>query len=126
MSDADLAPIWKELGKVQGAQDGHEKRLDQQHADIIDMRRDIEEVKIRLDDGLKETRKEIRSDMLTFFAEQEKRLVAAFTAAQAKTERSMPVRDFIQERPYTSVGISGVVVAILNWIAPQFGVPPHP
>jgi ElaB/YqjD/DUF883 family membrane-anchored ribosome-binding protein len=126
MSDADLAPIWKELGKVQGAQDGHEKRLDQQHADIIGIRRDIEEVKIRLADGLKETRNEIRGDMLSFFAEQEKRLIEAFTSAQAKVERSVPVRDFIQERPYASIGISGVIVAVLNWFAPQLGIVPRP
>lgn len=122
MSEADLAPIWKELGRQQGVTDGHDNLHKQHHADINAIRTDIQDVRAKMAEGFKDT----NATMLACFAEQEKRLLAAFTAAEVKAERSLPVRDFIQERPYTSVGISGVIVALLNWIAPQLGLAPHP
>lgn len=117
MSDESKDDLLIKIGELRGTIGGHEKRLDQQHADIISIRTDIAEIKIGQSDA--------KSFMMQCFADQNAMLMAEIhKLANASKDRAQPVRDFIQDRPYAAVGSAGVIVALLNWIAIQFGVAP--
>jgi ElaB/YqjD/DUF883 family membrane-anchored ribosome-binding protein len=118
MSDDSKDDILIKIGELRGTINGHEKRLDQQHQDIIAIRSDIAEIKTGQSDA--------RSFMMQCFADQNAMLMAEIhKLANASKDRAQPVRDFIQDRPYAAVGSAGVIVAIINWVAIQFGVTPQ-
>lgn len=77
MTDADLAPIWKELGRQQGITEGHDTLHKQTHQDIKDIRGDIHQLQRDVNEGMKQQ----NATMLSCFAEQDKRITAAVQAA---------------------------------------------
>ena len=135
MSDDSSNEILIKIGELRGEIRGHEKRLDQQHADILRLSSELADHK---------------ATFLKCFAEADERNMRAqdktiaqlgelfavkvqLAVSQAGEEfkqhfsqhKSLPVKEFIQDRPYTAVGGAGIVVALLNWAAAQWGITAH-
>lgn len=131
--DTSNADLWKALGRMEGRQDGSEKRLDQQHQDILRLTAAMEDHKTM---------------MLRCFAEQEQRTNTAIEKsinglAESMTDKlrlvaqqaaehvlehtvngPMKIDEFIHNRPKTALALSGIVAAILTKMAVIWGIIP--
>lgn len=131
--DSNNADLWKALGRMEGRQDGSEKRLDQQHQDILRLAAAMEDHKTM---------------MLRCFAEQEMRTntaiekaigqlaesmtdkleLAAQRAAEHVLEHTvngpMKLDEFIHNRPKTALALSGLIAAVLTKMATIWGLLP--
>lgn len=116
MADTDSAQLWKELGKIQGTQDGHEKRLDQEHEDIKDLRSDIVGLRTDMAQGFKDS----ASTTAACIAELEKRI--ATIIGQHVAEIGAPGFDLgsALKKPQVigplSGGIGAVLVIVLQYL----------
>lgn len=133
MSDEGRDSILIQIGELRGSINGHDKRLDQQHADIL-------RLTAALDDH--------KSTMLKCFAEQEQRTNSSIEKAIAQLTDSMTTKlqlvaqkaaehvlehtvngpmkidEFIQNRPKTAIAVSGLVAAVLMKMASMWGLIP--
>ena len=136
MSDeASNNEILLKIGELRGEIRGHEKRLDQQHADILRLSGELADHKATFlkcfadaeDRNGKSLDRAVAhlTELFSSKVEMAAQKAAEIAVAHIAHEKTMPVKEFIQDRPYTAVGISGVVVAIMNWFATQAGIFAH-
>jgi phage shock protein A len=119
MSEESRENILIRMGELQGHIKGHEKRLDQQHADINEMRRDIADLKVALSD--------FRTYMTQCFAEQNKLLVEKIeTLVMHKVSPASALREFIETRPGTTAGISSALGVVAYCLGVMAGILPPP
>ena len=133
MSEESRDTILIQIGELRGSINGHDKRLDQQHSDILRLANALEDHK---------------STMLKCFAESEMRTnnaiekaiaqlaenmtnkleLAAQRAAEHVLEHTvngaMKLDEFIQNRPRTALALSGIIAAVATKLATIWGILP--
>lgn len=104
------------IGELRGTINGHEKRIDQQHADLLDMRKDIADIKAAQAD--------FKNYVTACFADQNKLLVAEIAKVALETKNgALSVREFIQNRPITAtIGSSSIASSLLIWLLTAVGI----
>lgn len=132
MSDDASNEILIKIGELRGEIRGHEKRLDQQHADILRLSSELADHKATFlkcfaeaDERNQRAQDRTVAQLGDLFAVKVQLAVTQAAdefKAHFHDQKSLPIRDFIQERPYAAVGGAGVIVALLNWVAVQVGI----
>lgn len=112
----DKNDILIKIGELRGTINGHDKRLDQQHADLLDMRKDITDIKAAQAD--------FKNYVTACFADQNRLLVAEIAKVATETRNgAISVREFIQNRPITAtIGSSSIASSLLIWVLTTVGI----
>jgi len=133
MSEESRDALLLQIGELRGSINGHDKRLDQQHNDILRLAAALEDHKstmlkcfaeseIRTNNAIERSIAHLSESLTT------KLQLVAQQAAEHVLEQTlhgpMKIDEFIQNRPKTAIAVSGLLAAVMMKIAIMLGVMP--
>ena len=133
MSEEGRDAILIQIGELRGSINGHDKRLDQQHADILRLTAALDDHKATMLKCFAESEMRTNNAIEKAIAQLSENLstklqLVAQQAAEHVLEHTvngpMKIDEFIQNRPKTALALSGLVAAVLMKMATMWGFVP--
>lgn len=133
MSEESRDALLIQIGELRGSINGHDKRLDQQHNDILRLAAALDDHKatmlkcfaeseMRTNNAIEKAISQLSENMTT------KLQLVAQKAAEHVLEHTvngpMKLDEFIHNRPKTALALSGILAAIITKMATIWGLIP--